>query len=82
LAGTPTTRGEIVAQFLYPFLILACPLGMGLMMFMMMRGNKQDQPHTVDESELTRLRAEVDELRAAQETSGIRSTGAELPDRR
>jgi hypothetical protein len=45
-------------------------MGMGVMMWMMMRGEKKapDQPATTDTSshELSRLRAEVDQLRAAQ----------------
>ena len=55
-------------QELYPLLLLACPIAMGLMMWMMMRGNKQQTPTSTEsrEEELTRLRAEVDQLRAAQ----------------
>jgi hypothetical protein len=56
-----------VSEFLYPLALLACPLGMGVMMWVMMRGNRQNsssQPSGVDE--LVRLRVEVDQLRAAQ----------------
>lgn len=58
-----------MAELLYPLALLACPVGMGLMMWMMMRGNKQESPqpgHAPTPDELTRLRAEVDQLRAAQ----------------
>jgi hypothetical protein len=53
---------------LYPLALLACPLVMGVMMWMMMRGHKQQAPKgTADsDNELARLRAEVDQLRAAQ----------------
>jgi len=58
----------------YSLAILACPLGMGLMMWFMMRGNKE--PTSTGSSapdagaELARLRAEIDQLQAAQrETS-------------
>lgn len=58
-----------MAQLLYPLALLACPVGMGLMMWMMMRGGKQNpaEPSSVATGdEVTRLRAEVDQLRAAQ----------------
>jgi ABC-type nickel/cobalt efflux system permease component RcnA len=53
---------------LYPLALLACPLVMGLMMWMMMRSHKQQAPKgTADsDNELARLRAEVDQLNAAQ----------------
>ena len=45
---------------------LACPAGMGVMMWMMMRGNRHDAtPPEVElrDDELTRLRQELDELK-------------------
>ncbi|GAA3500855.1 hypothetical protein GCM10019016_079620 [Streptomyces prasinosporus] len=59
-------------QSLYPLLLLACPIGMGLMMWFMTRGGLHtsrrsgsiDSPAT--HSELDELRKEVAELRAAQ----------------
>lgn len=55
-------------QNLAPFALLACPIGMGLMMWMMMRGGNKDAStqSTNTHDEVTRLRAEVDQLRAAQ----------------
>lgn len=52
---------------LYAVAFLACPLGMGLMMWMMMRGNKQQSgDDAARQAELTRMRAEIDQLRAAE----------------
>ncbi len=58
-----------MAQFLYALAFLACPVGMGLMMWMMMRGNKNqpatDETSTHKQAELVRMQAEIDQLRAA-----------------
>jgi hypothetical protein len=52
---------------------LACPLGMGAMMFFMMRpGPKQQQPQpggTQQDKEIAQLREQVAQLRADQERS-------------
>ncbi|TFD81590.1 hypothetical protein [Cryobacterium fucosi] len=51
----------------YTLALLACPVGMGLMMWFMMRGKHKDgaaAPLSPDDAaELTRLRAEADQLR-------------------
>lgn len=68
-----------MAELLYPLALLACPLGMGAMMFFMMRGDKQhsaSQPPSGSD-ELTRLQAEVDQLRAAQRDVGGGQTPAD-----
>jgi len=54
-------------QSFYALALLACPLGMGLMMWMMMRGSKKEQPDgdVVSSAELGRMQAEIDELRAS-----------------
>ncbi len=58
-----------MAQSLYALAFLACPVGMGLMMWMMMRGNKNqpatDETSTYKQAELVRMQAEIDQLRAA-----------------
>lgn len=59
-----------MAQLLYPLALLACPVGMGLMMWFMMRSGKSDTTGQTSSAsgsdEMVRLRAEVDQLRAAQ----------------
>lgn len=51
--------------------VLACPVGMGVMMWMMMRGSgakgSGSQGDPAAAQEVARLRAEVDQLRAARE---------------
>lgn len=63
---------------------LACPVGMGVMMWMMMRGgrNRPTQPAPTApggrpdprESELARLREEIQHLRAGQPAAGAGGT--------
>ncbi|MET7714478.1 hypothetical protein [Streptomyces sp. NPDC005407] len=62
-------------NLLYILPALACPVGMGLMMWLMMRGKRPaaDQPPhttptTAQEQELARLRKEVDALRDEQKS--------------
>jgi hypothetical protein len=52
-------------QFLLFLPALACPVGMGLMMWLMMRGRAgSEKPATPDqEQELARLRSEIEALR-------------------
>ena len=55
-----------MSDVLYALPFVACPVGMGLMMYFMMRGghnNSGESAPTADE--LARLRAEVDQLKAA-----------------
>ena len=67
-------------ESLAPFALLACPLGMGAMMWMMMRGKeKEEAPRpdtTAKEAELASLRAEIDQMQA-QQRDQQRQTGAE-----
>ena len=63
-----------MAESLYALAVLACPVGMGAMMWFMMRGGKQPAPPapaapaqpSSGDAELVALRAEVDQLRAEQ----------------
>ncbi len=64
-------------QAIYGLALLACPVGMGLMMWMMMRGGAKAQP-TSGADEVARLRAEVDQLQAAQR-DGAPSSGRSFP---
>lgn len=56
---------------LFGLAVLACPVGMGVMMWFMMRGSGSkgsgSQGDQVATHEVARLRAEVDQLRAARE---------------
>ncbi len=56
-----------MSELFYGLAVLACPMGMGAMMWTMMRGRKNAPAPQQDASvELTRMRAEIDQLRAAQ----------------
>lgn len=65
---------------LYGVAVLACPVGMGLMMWMMMRGQRTSGSDTVQATagepssqQVAALRAEIDQLksdRAAQRAPG------------
>lgn len=60
-------------QGFYALAVLACPLGMGLMMWMMGRNNKQPADDTAArQAELTRMQSEIDQLRAAERDRGGR----------
>lgn len=63
-------------QALYALAFLACPLGMGLMMWMMMRGNNQQPSAAADprQAELARMQAEIDQLRAGERDRAPRLT--------
>ena len=51
-----------MASLLYALLLLACPLAMGAMMWMMMRPSSTRRDSSAQE-EITQLRSEVDQLR-------------------
>lgn len=51
-------------QLLLAAAVLACPAGMGLMMWMMMRGNRTTD---AERQEITRLQAEIDRLKSERE---------------
>jgi len=58
-------------EALYPLLLLACPVGMGVMMWVMMRGNKQQPQPPADtatkQAELAGLQAQIDQLQAQRD---------------
>lgn len=61
--------------------LLACPVGMGLMMWLMMRGGRGSSTAAAGhEKEMAQLRADVERLRAAQD-HGDRS-GSPAPQAR
>ncbi|MGH8573942.1 MAG: hypothetical protein ACREX8_15415, partial [Gammaproteobacteria bacterium] len=59
---------------LYGVALLACPIGMGLMMWMMMRGKRGSSgDRSGGQEQVAALRAEIDQLkadRAGQRTPG------------
>lgn len=66
-------------ELLYTLAVLACPVGMGLMMWRMHRGGHgggQAESPAEKQAELSALRAEIDALRAERE-QGARSSAAE-----
>jgi hypothetical protein len=70
-------------RLLYALPLLLCPISMCLMMWFMMRGKKHDQPlqptaPTATETEVATLRAELDQLKAAQEADHTSSRTASL----
>ncbi len=67
-------------EIFYGLALLACPLGMGAMMWMMMRGSRQQTSPTPGQSpELAALRAEVEELRATQGDTAAPACEAPAP---
>lgn len=82
----PEVLGLVAPGALYGLAALACPVGMGVMMWLMMRGGRHNQQmgqppmpmgssfasggpfgfEAEREAELARMRAEIDQLRAAQ----------------
>lgn len=51
-------------QVLWGVAVLACPVGMGLMMWLMMRGQRKGPANGTNEEQVAQLRAEVEQLRA------------------
>ncbi|MDW3215672.1 MAG: hypothetical protein R8G01_16855 [Ilumatobacteraceae bacterium] len=57
-------------ELLYPLALLACPVGMGLMMWFMMRGSKSDSAETPGrDQEINSLRAEIAALRQRSDST-------------
>jgi hypothetical protein len=60
-------------RLVYALPLLACPIGMSLMMWFMMRGKKNTQPPatatptlSTNDADITRLQAQIDQLKSAQ----------------
>ena len=68
-----------MSESLYTLALLACPVGMGAMMWMMMRGqHKTAEPDTAaKQAELTALRAELDQLQAERREAQRAGTNGE-----
>jgi hypothetical protein len=66
----PATACREVAmlQSLYPLLLLACPAGMGLMMWLMMRGSHGER---AAETEVAELREQIQRMRAATQNDPV-----------
>ena len=59
-----------MSELFYSLAILACPVGMGLMMWFMMRGtDKAPAAAPAQEAELVQMRAEIEQLRAAERSN-------------
>lgn len=59
-------RETIVEALLVGLVALACPVGMGVMMWGMMRGSRSHRPKSASGEQVAQLRAEVDQLRQTQ----------------
>lgn len=70
-----------MSESLYALAVLACPVGMGAMMWMMMRDHRKpaEADTVIKQAEVTALRAQLDQLQAQQqETSRSAATGDRL----
>ena len=60
-----------MSQLLYVLALLACPVAMGVMMWMMSRGKPTAAVGAADKQvELARLRAQIDQLHAERTGAG------------
>lgn len=68
-------------EALYAIALLACPVGMGAMMWFMMRGRKEqpaDGEATAKRAELAGLQAQIDQLQAERDSTRDRMGGPSL----
>ena len=62
-----------MSELFYLLALLACPVGMGAMMWWMSRGHgSAPQPSEDRQAELAGLRAEIDQLRAERDSGDPR----------
>lgn len=68
-----------MSEFLYALAFLACPLGMGAMMWMMMRGRDRSPGSGTarQEAEISALRAQLDQLQAEDRLADRPAAGPE-----
>jgi hypothetical protein len=67
MSNAHPTKGVTMQSLLLGVAVLACPAGMGLMMWMMMRGQGKDAAAGEDhgsQQEVQALRAEIEQLKA------------------
>ena len=66
-------------ESLYPLALLACPIAMGVMMWLMMRGARQQPPPAADaaakRAELAGLQAQIDQLKAQRDHESSEAIG-------
>ena len=61
-----------MSDVFYALPFVACPVGMGLMMYFMMRGGHNDSGEPAPTAdEVARLRAEVDQLKAFRQEADL-----------
>lgn len=56
-------EGKKMESLLYGLAVLACPVGMGAMMWMMMRGQRHDSGDAGGQQQVAQMRAEIDQLK-------------------
>lgn len=71
-----------ITTTLAPLALLACPIGMGLMMFLMGRGLMGGKKEEPDTASVEQLKAEHDRLAAEVERLEGRARGGELAGQR
>jgi hypothetical protein len=59
----------------YAVAALACPVGMGVMMWLMMRGNRRGDTADAGSQQVAALRAEIDQLKAERAVQQVRGEG-------
>jgi flagellar basal body-associated protein FliL len=72
---------QLMSESLYALAVLACPVGMGAMMWMMMRGqHRTAEPDTAaQQTELAALRAQIDQLEAERRDAQRAGSNGEGP---